>query len=72
MSSTTGVNRAQLTGTHDGRVIVPVYNWGAFLEQYFVRVPNIKKYHHFRFSKDEPGKIYSKSSIRLLNNLLFC
>ena len=60
MSSTTGVNRAQLTGTHDGRVIVPVYNWAVFLEQYFVRVPNIKKYHHFRLSKDEPGKVYFK------------
>lgn len=60
MSSTTGVNRAQLTGIHDGRVMVPVYNWAVFLEQYFVRVPNIKKYHHFRLSKDEPGKVYFK------------
>ena len=59
-SSDAGVNKAQLVGTHDGRVIVAVYNWSAFLEQYFVKVPNIKKFHHFRFSKDEPGKLYFK------------
>ena len=59
-SSTARVNKSQLVGTHDGRVIVPVYNWTEFLEHYFTRVPNIKKYHHFRFSKDEPGKVYVK------------
>ena len=26
-SSNTGVNKAQLVATHDGRVIVPVYDW---------------------------------------------
>lgn len=74
-SSTVGVNKAQLVGTHDGKVIVPVYNWSAFLEQYFVRVPNIKKFHHFRFSKDEPGRLYFKlystspeQSLQLLKN----
>ena len=61
-SSTAGVNKAQLVGTHDGKVIVPVYNWSAFLEQYFVKFPNIKKYHHFRFSREEPGKLYFKES----------
>ena len=75
MSSTTGVNKAQLVGTHDGRVIVPAYNWSTFLEQYFIKVPNIKRYHHFRFSKDEPGKVYFKEfnssaeqSLMLLKN----
>ena len=74
-SSTVGVNKAQLVATHDGKVIVPVYNWSAFLEQYFVKVPNIKKFHHFRFSKDEPGKLYFKmyssspeQSLQLLKN----
>lgn len=59
-SSTAGVNKAQLVGTHDGKVIVPVYNWSASLGQYFVKLPGIKKFHHFRFSKEEPGKIYFK------------
>ena len=61
-SSSTGVNKAQLVGTHDGTVIVPVYEWSSFLEQFFKRVPNIKNYHHFRFSKDEPGIVYFKES----------
>lgn len=52
-----------------------IYNWSAFLEQYFTRVLNIKRYHHFRFSKDEPGKVYFKEfnwsaeqSLMLLKN----
>ncbi|XP_022777507.1 uncharacterized protein LOC111318922 [Stylophora pistillata] len=59
-SSTIGVNKAQLVGTHDGRTIVTAYNWSSFLDRYFNKLPNIKKYHHFRFSKDEPGKVYFK------------
>lgn len=59
-SSTVGVNKAQLVGTHDGRTIVTAYNWSSFLDRYFNKLPNIKKYHHFRFSKDEPGKVYFK------------
>ena len=61
-SSSTGVNKAQLVGTPDGTVIVPVYEWSSFLEQFFKRVPNIKNYHHFRFSKDKPGIVYFKES----------
>jgi len=74
-SSTVGVDTAQLVGTHDGKVIVPVYNWSAFLEQYFVKVPKIKTFHYFQFSKDEPGKLYFKQystapeqSLMLLKN----
>ena len=61
-SSSTGVNKAQLVGTHDGTVIVPVYDWCSYLEQYFKRLPNIKSYHHLRFTKDEPGRVYFKES----------
>ena len=57
-SSTTGTNKAQLVGTHDGRVIVPVFDWVTFLGQYFKRFPNVKKVHHFRFTKDNPGMVY--------------
>lgn len=59
-SSTNGVNKAQLVGTHDGRIIVSAYNWSSFLGNYFIKLPNIKNYHHFRFSKDQPGKVYFK------------
>ena len=41
-SSTAGVNKAQLVGTHDGKVIVPVYDWSAFLEQYFCQASQHK------------------------------
>ena len=61
-SSSSGINKAQLVGTHNGTVIVPVYDWASFQEQVFKMVPNIKKYHHFRFSKDEPGQVYFKES----------
>jgi len=74
-SSVAGVNKAQLVGTHNGKAIVPVYNWSAFLEQYFVKLPGIKKFHQFRFSKEEPCKHYfteystsSERSIFLLKN----
>ena len=59
-SSTAGVNKAQLVGTHNGKVIVPVYDWSAFLGQYFAKLPGIKKFLHFRFSKEEPGKLFFK------------
>lgn len=41
-SSLTGVNKAQPVGTHDGRNIVPAYNWSSLLENYFIKLPNIK------------------------------
>ena len=74
-SSNSGINKAQLMGMHDGTVIVPVYDWSSFLEQFFKKVPNIKKYHHFRFCKEEPGRVYFKElnpsaeqSLMLLKN----
>ena len=49
-SSNSGLNKVQLVGTYDGRIIVPVRDWGSFLGQYFRKFPNIKKCHHFQFS----------------------
>lgn len=49
-SSNSGLNKVQLVGTHDGRIIVTVHDWASFLGQYFRKFPNIKKCHHFRFS----------------------
>ena len=49
-SSNSGLNKVQLVGTHDGRIIVTVRDWASFLGQYFRKFPNIKKCHHFRFS----------------------
>ena len=71
-SSATGVNKAQLFGTHDEKAIAPVYNWSAFLEKYFVKFPGIKKFHQFRFSKEEPGKIYFKEYSTSPEHPSFC
>ena len=59
-SSTIGVNKVQLVGTHDGKVIVKTYDWSSFLSQYFRKIPGITKYHHFRFSRKELGTVYCK------------
>ena len=50
-------------GTHDGRVIVPIYDWISFLGQYFKKFPNISKFHHFRFSQENPGVVFFKESV---------
>ena len=62
-SSSTGLNKAQLVGTHDGRIIVPVYDWASFLRHYFKKIPNIKKFQHFRFSMENPGVVYCKELV---------
>ena len=62
-SSAVGVNKAQIVGTHEGRVIVPVYDWVSFLGQYFKKLPGIKKFHHFTFSKESPGTVSYKESV---------
>ena len=33
-SSTVGINKSQLVGTHGRRVIVAVFNWSLYLEGY--------------------------------------
>lgn len=62
-SSSVGINKAQLVGTHDGTVIVSVYDWAPFLERFFKKIPNIKKFHHFRFTKDSPGMVYCREFV---------
>ena len=66
-SSTSGKNKAQLAGTHDRRVIVPVHNWTVFLKQFFIRVLNIKKYHLLDFLKMSLVKFILRTSTCLLN-----
>jgi len=36
------VNVAQLVGTQDGRMVVPVYDWSQFLGEHFRKVPKRK------------------------------
>lgn len=58
VTSSSGLNKARLVRTRDGRLIVPVYDWISFLGQYFKKLPNITKFHHFRFSKENPGMVF--------------
>ena len=62
-SSAVGINKAQIVGTHNGKVIAPVYDWVSFLGQYFKKLPGIKKFHHFTFLKESPGRVSYKESV---------
>lgn len=62
-TSSSGLNKARLVGTRDGRLIVPVYDWISFLGQYFKKLPNITKFHHFRFSKENPGMVFYREFV---------
>ena len=62
-SSTNGINKVQLVGTHNGKSVVPVYDWATYLGQYFKKMLNITKFHHFRFSRKELGVVYCKARI---------
>ena len=50
------VNEVQLVGTQDGTSIVPMYDWAKFLDPVTRRIQGTKKFQHFRFSSDHPGK----------------
>lgn len=45
------------------RVVVAVYDWSTFLGKYFKNLPNIKKFHHFRFSNKTPGMVFYKELV---------
>ena len=40
-----------------------MYDWATYLGQYFKKMPNITKFHHFRFSRKELGVVYCKARI---------
>ena len=53
-------NFAQLVTAEDGTNVVPTLNWADFFAPYLKKIVGIKKYHHFRFTADEPGVVYTK------------
>ena len=57
-------NVAQLVGTQNGEVIVPMYDWGKFFEDKTVKtaLKGITQMHHFWFSRDFPGKVKVRNS----------
>lgn len=40
-----------------------MYDCSSFLGQYFKKLPNIQKFHHFRFSNENPGKVFYKEFV---------
>lgn len=71
-ASSSGVNKAQLEGTHNNRVIVPVYDWVSFLGQCFNKMPNIEKYNTSASQMTNLEWFITKRTNFLLNNLSCC
>ena len=58
-STTKSINIPQLISEPcSDKTLVPVHAWKVFLETCFRKIPNLTKYHHFRFSSSEPGKVF--------------
>lgn len=53
-------NQAQFVHTEDTEV-VPTYDWASFLLPHCRKVPNIKRYHHFRFPSSSPGIVCKRT-----------
>ena len=49
------VNIPQLVGDERGMVLVPMYDWQAFLIPFSKAVKGIKQYHHFSFTHQAQG-----------------
>ena len=49
------VNIPQLVGDERGTVLVPMYDWQAFLFPFSKAVKGIKQYHHFSFTHEAQG-----------------
>jgi len=39
---------------------VPVYDWVKFLETFLEENPGIRKFHHFRFTREYPGVVFCR------------
>lgn len=59
-STQTGVNIPQLVGSESGETFVPSYDWRSFLSPFFKPLAGIKKVHHLRFTREEPGVVYAR------------
>jgi len=57
-STLSGLNCGKLVGLHDGTVLVKTYDWASYLAPYFKKLTGISKFHHFRFTKNDPGKVF--------------
>ena len=63
MNQSATVNMAQLTGSADGQVIVPAYDYQSFFTETFRKLKGIKKLHYLRFKSDSPGCVYVRERV---------
>ena len=59
-STESGINKACLTGSENGDVHIPIYDWVNFLKPYFRKLNGIKSHHHFYFSAEKMGIVTMK------------
>lgn len=62
MNGSAVCNQAQVVGKENGTAIVPFGDWQKHLQRFFKPLPGIKKFHHFRFEADSPGKVYVREA----------
>ena len=57
-------NGAQLMGSQDRELIVPMYNWCRYFEEVTVKssLKGISQMHHFCFTRQHPGKVFVKDN----------
>ena len=48
--SLTSLAISRLVGTQEDQVLIPTYDWQTYLSPHFKKVPNIKRFHQFKFS----------------------
>lgn len=58
-----GVNQAQLVGREDGSVLVPTYDWQAFLAPAYKPLAGVKSIGHFRFTGQDPGACFYRTTL---------
>ena len=57
-SSRNGHNLQQLV--QDSEKPVVFYNWSTYFDEFFKKLPNNRKYHHFKMMAEVPGVVHVK------------
>lgn len=61
---TSGLNKAVTTGTEEGNVLVPVYDWQSyFKKKKWKTITNITKNSHFDFSSTDKGAVLTRTTL---------
>ena len=57
-SSRNGHNLPQLVQNSEKPVVF--YSWSAYFDEFFKKLPNMRKYHHFKMMAEVPGVVHVK------------